>query len=88
MNYKMIDIIKYLLLRNSPCRTLQKIESKNFVLSGDCLEVGNFNFNKKSFFNDFSLKQANIFFCDLKKLKQNNYFSLNLEKKKYYQKKI
>ena len=81
MNYKIIDIIKYLLLRNSPCRTLQKIESENFVLSGDCLEVGNFNFNKKSFFNDFSLKQANIFFCDLKKLKQNNYFSLNLEKK-------
>ena len=49
MNYKMFDIIKYLLLRNSPCSTLQKIESENFVLSGDCLEVGNFNFNKKVF---------------------------------------
>ena len=84
----MIDIIKYLLLRNSPCRTLQKIESKNFVLSGDCLEVGNFNFNEKSFFHNFSLKQANIFFCDLKKLKQNNYFSLNLEKKNIIKKKF
>ena len=62
MNYKMIDIIKYLLLRNSPCRTLQKIESENFELSGDCLEVVNFNFNEKSFFHNFSLKQANIFF--------------------------
>lgn len=84
----MLKIIQNLILRNSPCRALQKIESENFTLSGDCLEIGNFNLNKKSFFNDFSYKQANFFFCDLKKIEQKNYFSINLEKKNFIKKKF
>ena len=84
----MLKIIKNLFLRNSPCRTLQKIESEKFTLSGDCLEIGSLNLNKKSFFNDFSYKQAKFFFCDLKKIKQKNYFSLNLEKKNFIKKKF
>ena len=84
----MLKIIKNLFLRNSPCRALQKIESENFILSGDCLEVGNFDLDKKSFFNDFSLKSTNIFFCDLKKIKKKNYFFLNLEKKNIINKKF
>ena len=59
----MLKIIKNLCLKNSPCRALQKIESEKFTLSGDCLEVGNLDFDKKSFFNDFSLKRTNFFFC-------------------------
>ena len=84
----MLKIIKNLIKRNSPCRALQKIESEKFILSGDCLEVGNFDLDKKSFFNDFSLKSTKIFFCDLKKIKKKNYFSINLEKKNFIKRKF
>ena len=38
----MIDILSLIIKHNSPCRALQIIESKNFELGGDCLEIGNF----------------------------------------------
>ena len=77
----MIDIIINLLLKNSPCRSLQKIESKKFPLSGNCLELGNTKINKKSFFNDFNYTNIKFFFSDIKKLKKKNYFFFNLKKK-------
>ena len=40
----MIDILALVIKKNSPCRALQIIETKNFELSGDCLEIGNFFF--------------------------------------------
>ena len=77
----MFKILKNLLAKNSPCRALQKIESEKFLISGKCLEIGNNEFNKKSFFNDFSLKNAKLSFCDLKKIKKKDYFIFDLEKK-------
>ena len=80
----MIKIIKNLLLRNSPCRSLQKIESEKFKLKGTCLEIGNTDYNKKGFFNDFKLnKNHNLFFADILKIKKNKYFKINLEKKNF-----
>ena len=85
----MIKIIKKILLRNSPCRSLQKIESEKFMLNGNCLEIGNTDYNKKSFFNDFKLhKNHNLFFADILKIKKKNYFRLNLEKKNILRKKF
>ena len=45
----MLKIVKNLFIRNSPCRALQKIESQKFTISGDCLEIGSLNLNKKVF---------------------------------------
>ena len=85
----MIKIIKKILLRNSPCRSLQKIESEKFKLKVTCLEIGNTDYNKKSFFNDFKLhKNHNLFFADILKIKKKNYFRLNLEKKNILRKKF
>ena len=86
----MIDILSLIIKHNSPCRALQIIESKNFELGGDCLEVGNFDLNKKSFFNFFKLKNKNNFyFADIKKkLKKKNYYFFNLEKKNNLNKKF
>jgi SAM-dependent methyltransferase len=79
----MINILSLIIKKNSPCRALQIIESKNFELGGDCLEIGNFYLNKKSFFNFFKFKNKKTFyFADFKKkLKKKNYFYFNLEKK-------
>ena len=84
----MFKIFKNLLRRNSPCRTLQKIECEKFLISGKCLEIGNTEFNKKSFFNDFHLKNVKLNFCDLKKVKKKDYFIVNLEKKNFVKKKF
>tara|TARA_B100000941_G_C28433954_1_gene515845 strand:- start:308 stop:964 length:657 start_codon:yes stop_codon:yes gene_type:complete len=76
----MYNLIKYILYKNSPCRSLQNIESKKFKISGICLEIGNTGLNKKSFFNFFKIdKKAKKFFTDMKKKKSKNYFNLNLE---------
>ena len=79
----MINILSLIIKKNSPCRALQIIETKNFELRGDCLEIGNFFLNKKSFFNFFKLKNKNnLNFFDIKKnFKKKNYFYFNLEKK-------
>ena len=85
----MLDIIFSILKRNSPCRTLQKIEARKFKLYGNCLEIGNIEFNNKSFFNDFKLnKKKKIFFSDLIKIKRKNYFIFDLEKKNNLKKKF
>lgn len=86
----MIDILSLIFKKNSPCRALQIIESRNFELGGDCLEVGNFDLNKKSFFNFFELdNKKKFYFADIKKnLKKKNYFYFNLEKKNNLNKKF
>ena len=86
----MINILLLIIKKNSPCRALQIIETKNFELRGDCLEIGNFFLNKKSFFNFFKLKNKNIlYFSDIKKnFKKKNYFYFNLEKKNNLKKKF
>jgi len=84
----MFKFYKNLLARNSPCRILQKIECEKFLISGNCLEIGNTELNKKSFFNDFHLKNVKLNFCDLKKIKKKNYFSFDLEKKNFLKKKF
>ena len=67
----MIKIIKKILLRNSPCRSLQKIECEKFMLNGNCLEIGNTEYNDKSFFKDFKIhKNHNLYFGDIFKLKK------------------
>ena len=85
----MLDIIFGILKKNSPCRTLQKIEAKKFKLYGNSLEIGNIEFNNKSFFNDFKLNKKNkIFFSDIIKIKRKNYFIFDLEKKNNLKKKF
>ena len=86
----MINILLLLIKKNSPCRALQIIESKNYELGGDCLEIGNFFLNKKSFFNFFKLRiKKTLFFADIKKrLKEKNYFYFDLEKKNNVKKKF
>jgi len=85
----MLRILKELLLKNSPCRSLQKIESRKFTLEGECLEIGNTDFNKKSFFNNFQLKSnTKLYFADLKKITKSNYIQFNLEKKNNIKKKF
>ena len=85
----MIKIIKNILLRNSTFRSLQKIECEKFMLNGNCLEIGNTEYNDKSFFKDFKIhKNHNLYFGDIFKLKKKNYFRLNLEKKNILRKKF
>ena len=85
----MLDIILNILKKNSPCRTLQKIEARKFKLYGNSLEIGNIEFNNKSFFNDFKLNKKNkIFFSDIIKTKRKNYFIFDLEKKNNLKKKF
>ena len=85
----MLDIIFSILKKNSPCRSLQKIEARKFKLYGNSLEIGNIEFNNKSFFNDFKLEKKNkIFFSDIIKIKKKNYFIFDLEKKNNLKKKF
>ena len=85
----MLDIILNILKKNSPCRTLQKIEARKFKLYGNSLEIGNIEFNNKSFFNDFKLNKKNkIFFSDIIKIRKKNYFIFDLEKKNNLKKKF
>lgn len=86
----MINILSLIIKKNSPCRALQIIETKNFELRGDCLEIGNFFLNKKSFFNFFKFKNKNtLYFSDIKKnFKKKNYFYFDLEKKNNLKKKF
>ena len=85
----MLGILKELFFKNSPCRSLQKIECKKFILDGKCLEIGNTDFNKKSFFNNFKLKSnTKLYFADIKKIRKSNYIQFNLEKKNNIKKKF
>ena len=59
------------------------------MLNGNCLEIGNTEYNHKSFFKDFKIhKNHNLYFGDIFKLKKKNYFRLNLEKKNILRKKF
>ena len=58
----MLKIVKNLFIRNSPCRALQKIESQKFTISGDCLEIGSLNLNKKVFLMIFLIRKQIFFF--------------------------
>ena len=85
----MLKILKNILFKNSPCRALQMIESQHHTLSGECLEIGNIEFNKKSFFHNLILlKNCKLYFADMTSLKKKDYFIINLEKKNRLKKKF
>ncbi len=77
----MLKIFQKILQRKSPCRALQEIECENFDLHGKCLEIGNDQINKKSFFNFFQMNDVNPYFSDTYNFKEKNYIKFDLEKK-------
>ena len=79
----MIKILQKIMKKKSPCRSLQEIECRNFNLYGKCLEIGNDQLNKKSFFNFFKSSDTDLFFGDTHDLKEKNYLKLDLEKKNH-----
>ncbi len=80
----MFRLIKKILEKKSICRSLQEIESRKFMIGSSSLEIGNFDLNKKSFFNFFEKKKnTKFFFSDTQKIKNKNYIKLDLEKKKF-----
>jgi SAM-dependent methyltransferase len=75
-----LNILQKILQKKSPCRSLQEIECKNFSISGKCLEIGNNELNKKSFFKFIKNENKDLFFADTHDIKDNDYFKIDLEK--------
>ena len=85
----MFRLIKKILEKKSICRSLQEIESRKFMIGSSSLEIGNFDLNKKSFFNFLEKKKnTKFFFSDTQKIKNKNYIKLDLEKKNSIKKKF